>query len=418
MKIKLWGRKEKPPRAEALPPVWDDGGWAAYLGGRGHAVNALTALKVSAVFRCVDVIAKTIASLPLHLYYETESGKEKARGHPLYPILHTLPNEHTTAYEFWHMYVVNLLLTRGAFARIERDGRGVIAGLTNIPTSQVAGVYANSINGERYIHVMDGDGRYETLRTGGFMYTPSMRFQSDTDPSDPIAIAADVLGLTVGLNEFARVTFERGTNPGGYIEHPGQMSDEAYARFKEDFQKNYVGVANAGKWMLLEEGSKAVAFTRDMERTQALESRKFAVTEICRIFGVPPHLVYDLERATFSNIEHQSTEFAQNCITPMSVRIEQTIYKDLLTRRERTNMYAKIATNGMVRGDMKSRTYYYNVARQNGWMNADEIRELEDMNKIPDGLGETYAVNGNMKPLTAMVKGTPEEGGNDESERE
>lgn len=407
MRVKLFGKMiEVRNSTREFPPVGNDAAWAAYLGGNGRQVDATTALQVSAVFRCVDVIAKTMASLPLHLFRETEKGKEKAKEHPLYRLLYVLPNEHTTAYSFWHMYLVNLLLTKGAYARIVRDRRGKIVSLQNIPTNRVSGIKVNAVNGEQYIFVY-GENGMETLRTGDFMYTPSMRFTSDADPTDPIAIAADVLGLTMDLNQCARTAFEAGANPGGYVEYPGSISDKAYERFKEDFQKNYAGVANMGKWMYLEQGAKATQFTRDMEKTQALESRKFAVTEICRIFGVPPHLVYDLDRATFSNIEQQSIEFVQNCIAPMAVRLEQTIYKDLLTAAEQLDLFAKFNLNGLLRGDMAARTAYFNSARQNGWLNGDEIRALEDINEMPDGLGAIYTVNGNTIPLSAVPQNLP-----------
>ncbi len=405
MKWKAFGREFEIKKAGIRQLTKNQ--WIEYLGATGYAPDATTALQVAAVFRCVDVIAKTVASLPLHLFKETENGKEKAKDHPLYKLLYVLPNKHTTAYDFWHMYIVNLLLTKGAFAKIVRNGSGRIVALWNIPTCRVSGPYLNMVNGERYIYVYDDNGNMETLRDGDFMYTPSMRFGSDTDPTNPIAIAADVLGLTMNLNKFAQITFESGANPGGYLEVPGILSDKAYDRFKEDFKKEYAGVANAGRWMFLEEGTKAVQLERDMEKSQGLESRKFAVLEICRMFGVPPHLVYELERATFSNIEQQSIEFAQNCITPMCVRIEQTIYRDGLMEREQREYFAKFNINAMMRGDMAARTAYFGMMRLNGILNADEIRELEDKNKIPGGLGEIYTVNGSTIPLAAVPQNLP-----------
>ena len=166
--------------------------------------------------------------------------------------------------------------------------------------------------------------------------------------------------------------------------------------------------------MFLENGSTAQPWDRDMQKTQLLDSRKWAVTEICRIFGVPPHMCMDLEKATFSNIEQQSAEFVRDCINPLSVRIEQALYRDLLTTAEQREYYYKFNTNGLLRGDTASRTSYYNSMRQNGIMNADDIRELEDMNPLPDGLGRIYFINGNMLPLenaklnapkSAQVKG-------------
>lgn len=409
MKFKLFGKTiEIRNGTSALPPVQNDGEWAAYLAGHGYSISANTALKVAAVLRCVDVVAKTMASLPLELFRESEEGRKKATEHPLYRVLHRMPNAHTTAYEFWHMYVANLLLTPGGFAKILRDRRGYVHGLLNIPTANTSAIQVNRINGERYIYVTDDNGTTEVLRDGEFMYTPGMRFSSDVDPENPMTIAADVLGLTRDLNGYAQSAFEEGANPGGFVEHPGVLSKEAYDRFKADFEKNYMGALNAHKWLFLEEGAKASPYTRDLEKSQALESRKFAVTEICRIFGVPPHKVFDLDRATFSNIEQQNIEFVQESIAPMAVRLEQTIYKDLLSESEQKGYYAKFNVNGLLRGDIAARTAFYHSGRQDGWLNANDIRKLEDMNDISgeDG-GDIYCVNGNMIPLSAVSQNLP-----------
>jgi len=407
MKFKIFGRTFE-IRASTMPTTMgNDEAWRSYLAGAGHVVSATTALKVAAVYRCVDVIAKTMASLPLHLMMKTSNGKERAVDHRLYPLLYVLPNPDTTAYEFWHMYFVNLLLTRGAFAKIARDRNGHVTALYNIPTGNVAGVFINQLNGERYIDVTLENGQMERLRTGEFMYTPSLRFSSTIDPTDPIAIASDVLGLNRSLTGYASTVFEQGVNPGGFIEVPAGLGDVAYNRIKTDFYEKFGGVMNAGKFLFLEDGAKANLLERDLEKSQALESRKFAVIEICRIFGVPPHKVFDLERATFSNIEHQSIEFVQDCITPNAVRIEQTIYKDLIPTYERAKYFSKFNINGLMRGDMAARKEYYNGMRQNGIMNADEIRELEDMNEIPDGLGKEFFVNGNMITLANARQNVP-----------
>lgn len=399
MKIKLFGRIIEIRASTSLPPVQNDSEWVNYLAGSGYSVTAGTALQVAAVFRCVDLLSKTIASLPLHMFEETDHGKEKAKKHPLYNLVYILPNEETTAYEFWQMFVANLLLTKGGYAKISRDARGYIRALFNIPTGNIADEGINSVNGERWIRVIAEDGTTEVLRSGDFMFVPNFRFSSTTNAEDPIRIAADVLGITRDLSSYAQATFKQGVNPGGFIEIQSGMSDVAYNRMKEEFKLNYAGAQNAGKFLLLEEGAKANIFQRDLEKTQALESRKFAVTEICRLFGVPPHLVMDMEHATFSNIEQQSGEFVRDAINPLSVRIEQAMYRDLLSTRERERYFYKFNTNALLRGDTAARTAYYSTMRQNGVLSANEIRALEDMNKLDSDLGDIVFINGNMLPL-------------------
>lgn len=398
---RLWGMQRAARRARAQAESVGDAVWL--LGGR--SLSASQAIQVAAVFRCVDIISKTMAALPLFLYREGPEGKEKAKNHPLYRLLYVQPNPHTTAYELIQMYVANLLLTRGAFLRIQRDAMGRVAALWNIPTCRVSEVFINPINGERYIYVFT-DAGVETLRDGDFVYTPSFLFSDQWVPEDPMRIAAEVLGLADDMAEFAKQGFTQ-ASPGGFIEHPRSLSDEAYERFKRDFNANYQGVVNAGRWLFLEEGAKAQPWDRDMEKTQLLESRKWAISEICRIFGVPAHLCMDMEHSTFSNIEQQSLEFVRDCINPLSVRLEQTFYKDLLTDREKARYFYKFNTNGLLRGDTATRTQYYSAMRQNGVLNADEIRELEDMNHIPGGSGQIYTVNGNMIPLSSVPKNLP-----------
>ena len=386
----------------------DDAAWRAIFGkaSKKYAESAETAIKMAAVFRCVDLVSKTMAALPLHLYEETESGKVKAIKHPLYKKLYVLPNEYTTAYELIQMLLANVLLTRGGFLKLKRDLRGKIVSIWNIPTNRVSGPFEGSNN--RYIYVAgDREGEFETLDDGNYVFIPGFRFDSDLTPDNPLDIAADVLGLAGSMQTFAENGFN-GVNPGGFIEHPGSMSDKAYNRFKESFRDNYEGVENAGRWLFLEEGMIAQPWTKNMETSQLLESRKWAVSEICRIFGVPPHLCMDMDHATFSNIEQQSMEFVRDCINPLCVKMEQIFFRDLLNKDEREKLYFKFNLNGLMRGDMQTRTAYYHNARQDGWMSANDIRELEEMNKIPPEMGgDVYAVNGNMIPLAAVPLNLP-----------
>lgn len=336
-----------------------------------------------------------MASLPLNLYQTTANGREKAVKHPLYKLLYRLPNPETTAYEFIHMYVFNLMLTKGAYAKITRDRNGFITALWNIPTANI--VYGrNTTSGERYIDIYESGKHTGTLREGEFMYTPGTRFSSADDPEDPVRIASEVLGLTMALNGYAKDFFENGSNLGGFLESPTALSDQSYERFKESWADAYAGVKNAHKVAFLEEGIKYNAIGKDPVTSQALESRKFEILEICRLFGIPPHLVYEMDRALFSNIEQMNTLFVQDCLSPMAVRIEQSIYKDLLGKKEQDLYFAKFNLNGLLRGDIAARTQYYNSMRQNGILSSNEIRALEEMTELPDETGaNSYFVNGN-----------------------
>lgn len=409
VKLRIFGRtiEIRASRTAHAPPASDDSAWLAYLSGGGARVSPEVALRVSAVFRCVDLLSKTMASLPLQMLENTERGREKAKGHRLYDLVRALPNEHTTAYEFWQCFVANMLLTRAGYAKIARDRSGHIRALWNIPSGAVAQDAINEINGERYIQVAAPDGSTETLRTGEFLRVPNFLFSDARKAEDPMAIAAEVLGVAGDLNTYARATFRQGASPGGFVEVPAELSDVAYARLKADFDKNYAGAQNHGRFLILEDGAKAQLLERDLEKTQALESRKFAVTEVCRLFGVPPHLCMDMERATFTNIEQQSREFVRDAINPLQVRIEQAMYRDLLGERERGRYYFKFNTEGFLRGDTAARTAYYSSMRQNGILSANEIRALEDMNKLDGDAGDIVAINGNMIALENVPLNIP-----------
>lgn len=411
MKLKLFGREillNINNSTGNLPKTYDDEAWQAFLGAKGYAVTHSTALKVAVVIRCADVVAKTMASLGCHLYKESAAGRERVRAHPLYRMLRMMPNPETTAYEFWHMYVFNLMLTKGAYAKVVRDQNGFIRELWNIPTNSVY-PGRNKQTGERFIDVVYKDtSTGERIYWPNFMYTPGLRFADGNDPHDFIKIAGDVLGLTMALNEYAKDFFENGANLGGFVEYPNAINQDAFNRFKQDWQKAYSGVANQHKWAILEGGFKLTKFDSKPEEAQALESRKFEIIEVCRIMGVPPHKVFDLDRATFSNIEHQNIEYVQETIDPMAERLEQTIFKDLLTTIEQKKHYAKFNTNKLLKGDTQTRTNYYNTMRQNGVMNANDIRALEEMNAIPaDQGGDEYFINGNMLPLSAARLNLP-----------
>lgn len=400
MQLNIFGKQFlfgfKNALAQPLPQLSDDSGWSAYLNGKGYHVSYDTSLKIAVVIRCADVVAKTMASLGCHLYRTIGTSKNRAVDHPLYKILRMLANSETTAYEFWHMYIFSLMMTSGAFAKIERDVNGYITGLWNIPTKNVV-LSRNEITMERYIVVCE-NGRYsKPIYESDFMYTPGLRFSDENNPEDFIRIAADVLGLTMNLNSYAKDYFESGSNMGGFVEYPTGIGREAFLKFKDDWGKTYTGVVNQHKWMILESGFKVNKMDSNPEESQALESRKFQIIEVCRMMGVPPHKAFAMEVTSYNSMEQANIEYAQETLDPMDERVGQTIYKDLLTAKEQLVYSARFNINKLLKGDTAAQTAKYNTMRQNGVYNANDIRRLDDMNDIPeeDG-GNAYLVNGNL----------------------
>jgi HK97 family phage portal protein len=206
----------------------------------------------------------------------------------------------------------------------------------------------------------------------------------------PIAVARQAIGLAIASQEYGARLFKNDTRPGGVLEHPQKLSEPAYKRLRESIENQHQGLSNAHRMMILEEGMKWSQVGINPDEAQFLESRKFSVTEIARMFNLPPHFLRDLERATFSNIEQQAIEFVVYTLRPWVVRFEQRLKIELLSPQDRVTHFIKFNVDGLLRGDIQTRYNAYHVAKQDGWLNADEIRELEDMNPIPNGKGEAY----------------------------
>jgi HK97 family phage portal protein len=353
-----------------------------------------------------------MASLGCYLNQETVNGKEQAKTHNLYSMLLRMPNHETTAYEFWHMYFFNLMLSRGAYAKIVRDQNGKILEIWNIPTKNCI-PYRNMQTGERYIDVVYPTMSHtgiagERIYEANFMYTPGLRFQDEESSEDFIRIASEVLGLTMDLNSYAKDYFENGSNMGGFVQYPNGINEIAFNKFKSDWGKTYAGVTNQHKWAILEGGFEVQKMDSNPEQAQALESRKFQVVEVCRIMGIPPHKVFESSGYNYASMEQSNIEYVNETISPMDTRVCQTIYKDLLSISDRKKQYyAKFNINTLLRGDTATRTAYYNSLRQNGVLSSNDIRYLEDMNAITEEGGNEYFVNGNMITLASAKLNLP-----------
>ena len=212
-------------------------------------------------------------------------------------------------------------------------------------------------------------------------------------------MAKNAIGMAIACEEYGAKFFANGAAPGGVLEHPGTIKDPQ--RVRESWQSTFGGSGNANKIAVLEEGMKYTPIGISPEQAQFLETRKFQINEIARIFRVPPHMVGDLEKSSFSNIEQQSLEFVKYTLDPWVIRWEQSIMRSLFSEDEKKKYFVKFNLEGLLRGDYQSRMSGYATARQNGWMSANDIRELENLDRISeeDG-GDLYLVNGNMLPLS------------------
>ncbi len=360
----------------------------------GKAVNERTAMQTTAVYACVRILAETIASLPLHTYKYTAGGKEKAVNHQLYYLLHDEPNPEMTSFVFRETLMSRLLLWGNAYAQIIRDGRGKVLALYPLLPDRMT--VERTTDAQLYYEYRKDTG-YVILRPEDVLHIPGLGFDGLIGYS-PIAMSKNAIGMAIATEEYGAKFFANGANPGGVLEHPGVVKDPA--RIRESWNAVYQGSGNAHRVAVLEEGMKFQPIGIPPEQAQFLETRKFQINEIARIFRIPPHMIGDLEKSSFSNIEQQSLEFVKYTLDPWVVRREQAMQRALLSPGEKKDYFIKFNVDGLLRGDYQSRMNGYAVGRQNGWMSSNDIRELENLNRIPEELGgDLYLVNGNMTKL-------------------
>ena len=384
-----------PSRASPQNSFWSSP-YSFFFGisSSGKSVNEKTALQTTAVYACVRILAETIASLPLHTYRYSTGGKEKAMNHPLYYLLHSEPNPEMTSFVFRETLMGHLLLWGNAYAQIIRDGRGRVLGLYPLlPNKMLVSRTDQGILFYQY----EKDGRTFFLPNTEVLHIPGLGFDGLVGYS-PIAMAKNAIGMAIATEEYGAKFFANGASPGGVLEHPGVVKDPG--KIRESWNAVYQGSGNAHRVAVLEEGMKFQPIGIPPEQAQFLETRKYQLNEIARIFRIPPHMIGDLEKSSFSNIEQQSLEFVMYTLDPWVIRWEQAIQRALLSGGEKRQYFVKFNVDGLLRGDYQSRMNGYAVGRQNGWLSANDIRELENLNRIsPELGGDLYLINGNMTKL-------------------
>ncbi|NLO21623.1 MAG: phage portal protein [Syntrophomonadaceae bacterium] len=379
--------------------------YSFFFGGTssGKPVNEHTAMQMTAVYSCVRILAEAVAGLPLHLYkYTDNGGKEKAIKHSLYFLLHDEPNPEMSSFVFRETLMTHLLLWGNAYAQIIRNGKGEVIALYPLMPNRM-GVDRDNAGNLFYTYTRYLDeaptinGMTVKLHPSDVLHIPGLGFDGLVGYS-PIAMAKNAIGLAMATEEYGAKFFANGAAPGGVLEHPGTIKDPQ--KVKDSWNMAYQGSGNAHKVAVLEEGMKYQPIGISPEQAQFLETRKFQINEIARIFRVPPHMVGDLEKSSFSNIEQQSLEFVKYTLDPWVIRWEQAISRSLLSPSEKKEYFSKFNVDGLLRGDYVSRMNGYATARQNGWMSANDIRELENLDRIPAELGgDLYLINGNMTKL-------------------
>ena len=364
----------------------------------GVAVNENSTLTYSAVFACVRLLSESVASLPIDVIKEDSKGnKVKDKSHPIYKLLSKKPNNYMTSFTWRQTLMANLVLNGNSYFKIERDGSARPVALTYIPSEKVTvKVKADEVF---YEVKSSGNANANTNESMIIKHEDMLHFlglgYDGIKGKSVIETHRDSIGLSIAANKYGGAFYGNAATPSGILSHPGKLSKEAADRLKNSWNSSYGnGPMNAHKTAILEEGMNFKPVSLNPQDADFLNTRKFQVTEIARIFRVPPHMIGDLDRATFTNIEQQGLDFLTHTLRPYLVNLEEELERKLFRQNEQETYSIMFNANGMLRGDSEARSKYYKDMSSIGVLSINDIRRLENLNDIgPEGDQHYYALN-------------------------
>jgi len=385
---------------------------SAFGNASGEVVSKEQALRVAAVWSCVRVLSETIASLPISLYEKDENNQKKVKSdNPLNALISQQPSPLFNSFMFFERIMVDLSLDGNFYAYIERNNGGFPVGLHPIKCNDVD-VFISPKGRGVYYEIKESDSSNSYPKTGRVAGIDMIHVKglstNGIQGKSPIQVAAETLGIALALDKHAGAYFKNGSQLGGILKHPGTLKPETAKRLRESWSNNYSGTSNTGKTAILEEGMDFQARTIPNNQAQFIESRQYQISDICRLFRVPNHLVNDLSNATYSNIEAQQIDFVVHTITPWIKRIESELNAKLVPFKKRGTEYFKFNLTAILRGDSKARADYYRTLVNIGVMSPDEVRKLEDLNSV-GGASEDYYMQSNMLPINRLGESTSRE---------
>jgi HK97 family phage portal protein len=383
----------------------------------GKQVTEASALQSAAVWACVRIISSAIGKIPLTTYRQTDDGKERATNHYLWNLLRRAPNPYMTAFRFKRMMQAWALLWGNAYAEIEISANGRVVGLWpwrpdrvrvcgDVPLTDAAA--RDSGMGLFYSYRLN-DGTEVTLPGHNILHIRGL----ETDGVmglGPIKVARQTVGLDQAAQEYGARFFDNNGRPGGFLTTANKLGSEGRKNLRESFEDLHRGLRGAHRIAILEEGLKYQDVGIPPEDMQFLQTRQFQAIDIARLFGVPPHKIAELSRATFSNIEHQSIEFIQDCLGDWFENWEQEIECSLLSAREASTIFVEFNADYLMRGDILSRYRSYSLGRMGGWLSVNDVREKENMNRIEGG--DRYMEPLNMQDVAEAAGGETDPEGN------
>lgn len=386
----MWPFKKKADNSTLKSP--DDLLLDALTGGNtssaGVNVTDTKAMQVAAVNSCVRVLSTAFAALPLHLKRTDGQVTENAKDHPLYYLLHSSPNDEMIAYNHRQVIMDQLLYCGTSFNELARDGRGRVREIT--PLCGTVKVDRDS-NGRLIYDFYDG--KTNRLIQDRNIWRITGYTKNGIIGLSPLAVARETIGQAIAANDFGGSVFKNGGKLSGLLKVQQKLDPEQQKDILRAWNKSFSGSSNAGKTGLLHNGADFVQASMSLVDAQFLETMKFNRSQIAGIYGVPPHMIGDLERATFSNIEHQSIDFVIYSLLPYIVNFEQTVMRDLLAPSERLQYQAKFSVDGLLRGDSKARAEFYKAMHNMGALERNEIRAFENLNPIEGGDNTYMQIN-------------------------
>ena len=365
----------------------------------GITVDQTTVFNLSTVYACINAIAQTIGSLPIDLYRRNGEDKIKDTKHYLYDLLHRKPNPYMLPSAFKEAMMGNTLAWGNGYAEIEFDIMQRPLALWPIPSGRVKPQLVN----QELVYDVTLNDRVARLPAYRIFHLPGLSFNGISGVT-PIQVSREAFGIAMAEQEYAGRYFKNDANPGGVLEHPARLTDEAYDRLKKEMELMHAGLKNSHRMMLLDGGMKWTKQGLSPADSQLLEQRKFSVNDISRMFRVPPHIIGNLDAATFSNIEQQFIEFLTLCLSPWIGKFEEAINQRVIQHHERVILYSKFNVNSILRGDIKTRYEAYGLGLDRGFLSVNEVRRFEDWNDIAGGDVYYKALNlapiGNKKAVT------------------
>jgi len=371
---------------------WKKRSWAnldAFEGretSSGIHINETVALGIPAVYACIRVLTEAIASLPLIIYERFDNGdRERARGFSLFSLLHDSPNPLMTSFELRELLVGYLCLRGNAYCFIERDGGEVVA-LWPLHPDRVT----VDVSGRELIYKHQNDGNEKTYSMADILHIRGLSSDGIIGYS-PLALLRDAFGYAKAVGEYSSSYFKNDASPGGILTTAGTLSVQSHSNLRQAWSEGYQGKGKHHRVAILDNDLKWQSIGVSPQDSQLIESQKFSVVEIARVFRVPLNLVMDYERSTYSNVTEQNRSFLTHTLQPWLTRIEQAMGKSLLTEAEKERYFIEHLTQGFLRSDTKTRFESYKIAIEAGFLTIDEVRQMENMNKLPEPGKRTYA---------------------------